>query len=147
MPDSQDDNPQITIMQPDRDKFRRSEGLEDLFWSAQASLKQDISGHGRMLAEQGGQLKTIPALAAAIQQNFGIWFAAIAVVAAAIFAGFAFLGSYQVSNNQLLNEHSAELTAQSGSIGRIEEDVRSTGQTLDKLSVDVARLADREEQP
>ena len=143
---AEDDQPKITIIQPGPEGFRRSNNYDGLLWTAHESLRGEMADHAHELADHGGQLKTIPALAAAIQQNFGIWFAAIASVAGLIFAGFAFLGTYQVSNSQALSEHSVQLTAQASAASRIEQDVREVRTTLEKVSQNVDALAaDRRE--
>lgn len=138
-------DPKITIIQPADEGFRQSHNRDGLFWTAHQGLRQDVDDHAVTLADHGGQLKTIPSLAAAIQQNFALWFAVLGLVAATILAGFAFLGSYQVSNNQKLSDHSVQLTSQGSTLGRVEADVTEVKSSLNSLAKDVSRLADQSE--
>lgn len=97
--------------------------------------------HARTLADHDGQLKVLPGIAAAVQQNFGIWFAVIGLVAAVITFGFAFLGSYQVWNNQQLSQHGQQLAAQGAALERVEGDVSDVKDTLDDVNRNVALIA------
>ena len=136
---AEDDKPPLTVISR-AEGFRQSQSNSDFLWTAQ-TLRDEMAGQRHELADHAGQLKSIPALAAAVQQNFSIWFAVIGLLVAVVLGGLAFLGAYQVFNAQTLSGHSVQLTTQASAVARIEDDVREVGSTLNKVSQNVDALA------